>query len=62
MERINDGDFIIEAKVNDVEAKCVWCLVGVYASTDENIKKEQWTKIEQRKSDWDGTLDLSGRL
>ena len=60
MEIINDGNFFIEAKIKDLEAKCVWWLVGVYASTEENTRKEQWKKIEQKKTGMGGSLDFSG--
>ena len=52
VEIINDGNFFIEAKIKDLEVKCVWWLVGVYASTEENIRKEQWKIIENKKKEW----------
>ena len=60
VESITDGNFFIEVKIKDLEAKCEWWLVGVYASTDENIRKEQWRKIEEKKKDWGDLWILVG--
>ena len=27
-------------------------MVGIYASTDEKTRKEQWKKIEEKKREW----------
>ena len=52
MDIIRHENFFIEAKIKDLEAKSEWWLVGVYTSTEENTRKEQWKKIEQKKQEW----------
>ena len=49
MASIKNESFFIEAKINDTESRCVWWLVEVYASATENVKKEQWKILEQKK-------------
>ena len=38
--------------MKESEFSCEWWLVEIYASTDENIRKEQWRTIEQKKREW----------
>ncbi|XP_071928063.1 uncharacterized protein [Coffea arabica] len=49
---MDQGTFFIGMKLRDRETDCEWWLVGVYASTDENIRKEQWKTSGEEK--WGG--------
>ncbi|XP_027171528.1 uncharacterized protein LOC113771107 [Coffea eugenioides] len=44
--------FTIEAKIEDNDTQVVWWFVGVYASCDPMIRKEQWRVLSNRKRLW----------
>ena len=52
--------FTIEAKIEDNDTQVVWWFVGVYASCDPMIKKEQWRVLSNRKRLW-GTRYMVAR-
>ena len=37
-----------------------WWLIGIYASTEESVRKQQWKFIEKKKRDWGETWVLVG--
>ena len=49
---INVTNFCIEACIEDQEFKCQWWLIRIYASTEDQTRREQWKYIEQRKRIW----------
>lgn len=52
--------FTIEALVEDQESKSKWWLVGVYASYDSQIRKQQWRIIRDRKKLWGENWIIAG--
>ena len=44
--------FTIEAHVEDAEVNSDWWFIGIYASCDNQIRKQQWQVIERRKRLW----------
>ena len=42
--------FIIEVLLEDKEVKHEWWLIGIYASCDKQMRKEQWEVISRRKA------------
>ncbi|XP_071900933.1 uncharacterized protein [Coffea arabica] len=52
--------FTIEAHVVDLENNYDWWFVGIYASCDNHIRKQQWKVIERRKSLWGERWILAG--
>ncbi|CAN6584292.1 unnamed protein product [Malus baccata var. baccata] len=45
---VQHSEFMIEAKVWDEEKMCPWRLFGIYASTDEKKRREQWRNLGNR--------------
>ncbi|KAM1376755.1 hypothetical protein PS1_038740 [Malus domestica] len=41
-------DFFVELKLWDEKMNCNWRLFGVYASTDEKKRREQWQELSKR--------------
>ena len=41
-------DFMLEACFEEQDSKELWWFIGVYASTDEKIRKEQWIQIREK--------------
>ena len=44
--------FTIEAKIEGNESQAAWWLIGVYASCDQRIRKEQWRVLTDRSRLW----------
>ncbi|XP_027096192.1 uncharacterized protein [Coffea arabica] len=44
--------FTIEAHVEDAEVNSDWWFIGIYASCDNQIRKQQWQVIERLKRLW----------
>lgn len=42
------ADFFIEVGINDVKKTKQWRLFAIYASTDDNTRKEQWKVLSRR--------------
>ncbi|CAL2226232.1 unnamed protein product [Prunus armeniaca] len=40
--------YFIEVGIKDVEKGCVWRFFGVYASTDDRIRRNQWQALRTR--------------
>lgn len=49
---ILNTDFTIEVCFEDTKSLKSWWFVGIYASTKEEIRKEQWGMIAERKKYW----------
>ncbi|CAN6713066.1 unnamed protein product [Malus baccata var. baccata] len=45
---VKHSDFMIEVKVWDEEKMCQWRLFGIYASTDEKMRRDQWRALGNR--------------
>ncbi|XP_071940395.1 uncharacterized protein [Coffea arabica] len=45
--------FTIEAHVKDMEVNSDWWFVGIYASCDHKVRKQQWKVLENRKRLWE---------
>lgn len=45
---IKFADFFIQIGIEDVEKRVVWRLLGVYASTDDRIRRNQWKALQTR--------------
>ncbi|XP_027086667.1 uncharacterized protein [Coffea arabica] len=41
--------FTIEAQIEDMESKCDWWFVGVYANSEDQVRKQQWKVLQARK-------------
>ncbi|XP_027166343.1 uncharacterized protein LOC113766338 [Coffea eugenioides] len=52
IDQISHTDWYILACIKDKEVNSQWWLMCVHASTDSNIRKEQWKHIAERKKDW----------
>ncbi|CAN6541779.1 unnamed protein product [Malus baccata var. baccata] len=45
---VKSADHMIEVKVWDEENECYWRLFGIYASTDEKKRRDQWRMLGNR--------------
>ncbi|XP_071902137.1 uncharacterized protein [Coffea arabica] len=54
--------FTIEAHVEDPEVNTDWWFVGIYASCDDQFRKQQWEVIERRKSLWGEKWMIAGNF
>nr|XP_027065280.1 uncharacterized protein LOC113691366 [Coffea arabica] len=52
--------FTIEAHVEDMEANTDWWFIGIYASCDHQIRKEQWKVLANRKRLWGDRWMIAG--
>ena len=52
--------FTIEAKIEGNESQAAWWLIGVYASCDQRIRKEQWRVLTDRSRLWGPKYLISG--
>ena len=50
--RVVTTTFTIEAHVKDSNSKEDWWLIGIYASCESRIRKNQWQVIRERKRLW----------
>ncbi|KAM1065468.1 hypothetical protein ACFX2B_020774 [Malus domestica] len=41
-------EFLVELKLRDDMMNCSWRLFAIYASTDENKRREQWQELSKR--------------
>ena len=53
-------DWYIAAEVVDENNNDHWWMVGIYASTEESIRKQQWKEIEEKKREWGDKWILVG--
>ena len=59
---VNSGGFYIEAKIEEKDKQFSWWFIGVYASTDDRIRREQWRIINQEKGKWGEQWMMAGDL
>ncbi|XP_071925834.1 uncharacterized protein [Coffea arabica] len=52
--------FTIEAKIEGNESQAAWWFIGVYASCDRWIRKEQWRVLTDRSRLWGSKYLISG--
>ena len=52
--------FTIEAKIEGNESQAAWWFIGVYASCDKWIRKEQWRVLTDRSRLWGSKYLISG--
>ncbi|XP_071906010.1 uncharacterized protein [Coffea arabica] len=57
---IKHSAFTIEVLIEDAEVKQEWWLVGIYASCDNQVRKNQWEVISRRKSLWGDNQIIMG--
>lgn len=57
---VNTTAFTIEAKIEDSDSNCIWWFVGLYASCDPLIRREQWRVISRRKRLWGDRFLIAG--
>ena len=46
---VNTTAFTIEAKIEDTDNQVIWWFIGLYASCDHMIRREQWRVLSNRK-------------
>ncbi|XP_027067539.1 uncharacterized protein [Coffea arabica] len=49
---VQGSDWYIAAIVVEKETNDDWWLVGIYASTEDRVRKHQWKTIEEKKREW----------
>ncbi|XP_071912221.1 uncharacterized protein [Coffea arabica] len=49
---VQGSDWYIAARVVEKETNDDWWLVGIYASTEDRVRKHQWKTIEEKKREW----------
>nr|XP_027088506.1 uncharacterized protein LOC113709853 [Coffea arabica] len=52
--------FTIEAKIEDMKLNCTWWFIGVYASCDAQIRKNQWEVLKERSRLWGSRFFIAG--
>ena len=52
--------FTVEVHIMESEANVDWWFIGIYASTDDQIRRNQWEVIERRKVLWGQRWLISG--
>nr|XP_027124324.1 uncharacterized protein LOC113741027 [Coffea arabica] len=52
--------FTIEAKIGGRELQDEWWFIGVYASCDDHIRKQQWKVLKERKRLWGEKFVIAG--
>ena len=52
--------FTIEAQIEDMESKCDWWFVGVYANSEDQVRKQQWKVLQARKRLWGDKWLIAG--
>ncbi|XP_071924745.1 uncharacterized protein [Coffea arabica] len=57
---VNTTAFTIEAKIEDIDTQITWWFVGLYASYDQMIKREQWRVLSRRKRLWGARYLIAG--
>ncbi|XP_071914102.1 uncharacterized protein [Coffea arabica] len=60
IDQIRNKEWYISARVKDKETNCHWWFVGVYASIDSNVRKEQWKVLEDRMKEWGEAWIITG--
>ncbi|XP_071926048.1 uncharacterized protein [Coffea arabica] len=53
---VNQTGFTIEVRIKDDDYHCDWWFIGIYASCDDQIRKEQWRVLRDRRRKWGGNL------
>ncbi|XP_027088449.1 uncharacterized protein [Coffea arabica] len=64
--------FTLEAHIEDQSSSSDWWMVGIYASCDDSIRRQQWSVIQRRKhlwgqpwtwsNNWEGDGEIKQRL
>ncbi|XP_071900968.1 uncharacterized protein [Coffea arabica] len=57
---VNQTAFTIEVRIEDYEYHCDWWFVGIYASCDAQIRKEQWRVLRDRSRLWGDRFLIAG--
>ncbi|XP_027150198.1 uncharacterized protein LOC113750422 [Coffea eugenioides] len=57
---VNQTAFTIEVRIEDYEHHCDWWFVGIYASCDAQIRKEQWRVLRDRSRLWGDRFLIAG--
>ncbi|XP_071924940.1 uncharacterized protein [Coffea arabica] len=57
---VNTTAFTIEAKLEDNGSQATWWFIGVYASCDQRIRKEQWRVLTDRSRLWVSRFLITG--
>ncbi|XP_071940051.1 uncharacterized protein [Coffea arabica] len=52
--------FTIEARIEDMDLNCNWWFIGVYASCDAQIRKNQWQVLKERSRLWGSRFMIAG--
>ena len=52
--------FTIEAHIEDQINNCDWWMIGIYASCDDSIRRQQWSVIQRRKHLWGSNWMIAG--
>ena len=52
--------FYITARMMDMEARCEWTFVGIYASTDDRMRRSQWRELESKMNQWGEKWIIAG--
>ena len=52
MIEVELSNFYIAARMTDIEARCEWTFIGIYASTDDGRRRSQWREIERTMTKW----------
>ena len=52
IKRIQHTSFTIEVQIQDTETQTDWWFIGIYASCWDQMRKQQWKVIGERKRLW----------
>ncbi|XP_071914130.1 uncharacterized protein [Coffea arabica] len=57
---VNQTAFTIEGRIKDDDYHCDWWFIGIYASCDDQIRKEQWRVLRDRRRLWGDRFMIAG--
>ncbi|XP_071916194.1 uncharacterized protein [Coffea arabica] len=57
---VNLTAFIIEVRIEDTDKQCDWWFIGVYASCNAQIRKEQWRVLRGKNRLWGDRFMIAG--
>lgn len=60
IKKVETTTFTMEVLVEEAADKTRWWCIGIYASTDSRIKRQQWAVIKRRKRLWGDNWILIG--
>ncbi|XP_071920784.1 uncharacterized protein [Coffea arabica] len=60
MIEVEVSSFYITARMMDMEARCEWAFIGVYASTDDKQRRSQWRELEGKMNQWGERWIIAG--